>query len=192
MKHPIFLVTIATLAAAGPAAAQAPAEGAPRVHVETNSPEVTLFERPSALEPSRPLCRAPCDRVVDGRAGQSFYFAGDGIAPSPIFQLSDRAGDLRVRVDARAEGNRAGGIVMTVLGSGGVVGSLGLLLFGRALGDQSTQKGAPNTMLIGGGVLMAASVGLLVGGIVTLATNSRTRFKIAPASATAGGAAFVF
>jgi hypothetical protein len=191
MKHPIFLVTIATLAAAGPAAAQAPAEGAPRVHVETNSPEVTLFERPSVLEPSRPLCRAPCDRVVDARAGQSFYFAGEGITPSPRFQLSDRAGDVRVRVEAGSGGLRTGGIVAIVLGSGLTVGGVGLTTFGVMLGAQQTRQTGPNTMAIGGGVLLASGLGLIAGGIVSL-VQARTRVTIAPLTVTASGVAVAF
>jgi hypothetical protein len=44
------------------------------------------------------ICRAPCDKVVDGRMGQEYFFTGDGISDSSRFQLINQSGHVSVRV----------------------------------------------------------------------------------------------
>lgn len=65
--------------------------GAPRLHIELTRPaDLKLFEVTGTIsmmnfktgfssgETYRPVCVAPCDQVIDGRRGQSFFFNGDG------------------------------------------------------------------------------------------------------------------
>jgi hypothetical protein len=44
------------------------------------------------------VCQAPCGRIIDGRAGQRFYFAGDEIPASRSFALVEKEGDVLAAV----------------------------------------------------------------------------------------------
>jgi len=67
--------------------------GAPRLHIDSRFP-VTLHEIEPIFGSDAIVCQAPCSRVVDGRAGQRFYFAGDEIPASPSFALVEKSGDV--------------------------------------------------------------------------------------------------
>ncbi len=89
------VVTLA-LPAPPPPLPLAPELGAPRLQIESDFP-VTLHE----VEPfvgDEIVCQAPCSHVVDGRAGQRFYFAGDEIPASPPFALVEKSGDVLAAV----------------------------------------------------------------------------------------------
>jgi hypothetical protein len=44
------------------------------------------------------VCVAPCDLVVDGSRGQSFFFDGKRVTKSKEFSLSEYRGDVVARV----------------------------------------------------------------------------------------------
>ena len=74
----------------------APELGAPRLRIESDFP-ITLH----VVEPfvgDEIVCQAPCSQIVDGRAGQRFYFAGDEIPPSLPFALVEKSGDVSAEV----------------------------------------------------------------------------------------------
>lgn len=117
-----------------------PRSGAPRLHIELTRPaDLKLYEVTGEFSgfnyrgfstgtTSRPVCVAPCDQVVDGRQGQSFFFNGDGVVKSRDFSLSDHGGDVVARVKPGRSGLRVGGIVVMSLGGVGLAGGAFLLL----------------------------------------------------------------
>ena len=117
-----------------------PRSGAPRLHIELTRPaDLKLYEVTGEFSgfnyrgfstgtTSRPVCVAPCDQVVDGRQGQSFFFNGDGVVKSRDFSLSDYGGDVMARVRPGRSGLRVGGIVVMALGGAGLAGGAFLLL----------------------------------------------------------------
>ena len=114
--------------------------GAPRLHIELTRPaDLKLYEVTGEFSgfnyrgfstgtTSRPVCVAPCDQVVDGRQGQSFFFNGDGVVKSRDFSLSDYGGDVVARVKPGSSGLRVGGIVVMSLGGVGLASGAFLLL----------------------------------------------------------------
>ena len=76
--------------------------GAPRLRIESDFP-ITLHEVEPFLGDAI-VCQAPCDRIIDGRAGEEFYFAGDEIPASRSFALAEKSGDV---VAAVHKGNHA-------------------------------------------------------------------------------------
>jgi hypothetical protein len=176
-----FLPSIFVAAAFAPATARsetppdpAPVRGAPEVHVEATSPDVILFRVPSPEERKQlgaddrrygvPICRVPCDDIIDGREGQTFLFGGKDVTPSEEFMLAHRR-RVWFEVDAGSREKHRYGTVMTSVG-GGVAG-FGLLvvvptsmLFGRA-----------NAYTIGGSVVGTAGLALFISGISLLARN---------------------
>jgi hypothetical protein len=115
MRSPYPHVALAIFLSAGRAGAQAPS--APRVEFEANSPEVVLFEDHGGDEVDRPLCRAPCNRVIDAHEGRIFYFGGLDLLPSKRFYLGDHTGDVHFKVTARSALLRTGGVIMLAFGS---------------------------------------------------------------------------
>ena len=70
--------------------------GVPRLHIESDFP-ITLHEV-APFTGDQVLCQAPCTQIVDGRAGERFYFSGDEIPPSVSFALIEKSGDVLAAV----------------------------------------------------------------------------------------------
>ena len=114
--------------------------GASRLHIELTRPaDLKLYEVTGEFSgfnyrgfstgtTSRPVCIPPCDQVVDGSQGNSFFFNGDGVVKSRDFSLSDYGGDVVARVKPGRSGLRVGGIVVMSLGGVGLAGGAFLLL----------------------------------------------------------------
>ena len=117
-----------------------PSSGAPRLHIELTRPaDLKLYEVTGEFSgfnyrgfstgtTSSPVCVAPCDQVIDGRRGQSFFFNGAGVVKSRDFSLSDYGGDVVARVKPGSSGLRVGGIVVMSLGGVGLATGAFLLL----------------------------------------------------------------
>lgn len=160
--------------------------GLPRLHIDADKP-VTLKEetRPPGDKPSvRPVCEAPCDQIIDGRAGQRFFFGGRGVSPSKRFQLGDEHGDLTVRVNPGSSALRGGGIALTVVGSVAALVGLSLLLTDAVL-NASSSSPRLRGFDIAGVVTTAAGLPILAGGVVML-TMSSTTYSFLRSGATPG------
>lgn len=172
-----------------------PGPGAPRLHIELTRPaDLKLYEvtgeitvnnfatGPSSGSIHRPVCVAPCDRVIDGRSGQSFFFNGDGVLKSRKFSLSQRSGDVVARVKPGRPGLRVGGIATMAVGGAGL-GTAALLLLltprstlgqddGRSL---SNRNNLPATvMLIGGALAVAGGLDMLLLSSTRIKWSQRT------------------
>ena len=156
-----------------------PVDGAPRVHIQsdpgtqlyevTSSPvgESTTFVVGAEGVPEgsmmRPVCMAPCNRIVDGRSGQFFLFAREGTTSSPAFQLVGRGPEVAIDVKSGSQGKRGGGVAMLGLG-GAAIAAGGAMLFLGAHPLSLNPTTTPNSgLMAGGGVLVGAAVGLVVG-----------------------------
>jgi hypothetical protein len=172
----LVLADSAIAAAAPPADALGPGVGRPRVHLRIpRGRSLTLYEvlpgeastSRRAPAPVRPICNAPCDRVVDGRAGQSFVLGGPGLSRSLPFTLS--SADASLEIHARP-GRRAlwiAGCVLTGIGAAAVLAGAATL---TAADDDRTLRRA-------GGFTFLAGLPFVAGGVVMVAFG-RTRFRL--------------
>ena len=131
------------------------------------------------------VCSAPCDRVVDGSEGQSFFLASQGrsggvAVASKRFTLVDQRGDLTIRVKPGRVGLRFGGLMMTSFGLTGAILGVSLLGVGRAMDQPSFIR--PGIALTVAGIPLAAA------GIV-MTILGRTRFEMVDRNAVAHGPA---
>lgn len=158
----------------------APGPSRPRIFIELTRPaDVHLLEaaippaamttrmsRAAYFAASRSVCRAPCGRVVDGRAGYPFYFGGDRVMPSRAFFLKDLEGEYVARVRPGRWGLMAGGAMMAGFGYAGTLS--GGVLVGI------TRDRELRTI---GGVVLGVGLALLIAG-VTMAVHGVTRYRL--------------
>ncbi len=174
----------ATPSEATPVAPAGP--GRPTQHIETTRPgNVRLYEISNQIlvapsmnwgnyaqaQQAVAICTAPCDRVVDGSRGQTFFFAGDRITPSRRFTLEEHDGPMLARVRPGRIGVLTGGILFTSL-------SLAPLISGTlylSLNAQNNRSG--HSTRDAGIVLSAVGVSMLVSGIIMIALG-RTRVEL--------------
>jgi hypothetical protein len=148
----------------------APELGAPRLHIESDFP-ITLHE----VEPfagDEIVCQAPCSRVVDGRAGQRFYFAGDEIPPSPSFALAEKNGDVLAAV-------HKGNFALLTTGRALVTPAVLHLIAGAVLVPFLALERDPGTALdlqYATGATLGVGAALLVTSVVML-VEGRTSFR---------------
>ncbi len=174
-----------------------PAPEGPRVHIErSRDVPVSLYEVRGEFAAVGSagtvqgvaygsVCGAPCDRVVDGSEGQSFFLATQGrnggvAVASKRFTLADQRGDLTIRVKPGRVGLRFGGLMMTSFGLTGAVLGPSLLGVGRAMDQPSYIR--PGIALTVAGIPLAA-----VGIVMTVL--GRTRFEMVDRNAVAHGPA---
>ncbi len=185
-RHTIAWAQVADIRYGGQAVAAEPVAGPgrPHMHIETTR-SVRLFEvsgqvfnagprwghYPQAQQ-ARPVCRAPCDRVIDGSAGQSFYFGGEGVTPSRRFTLDEHDGPLLARVKPGRPGVLGGGILFTSLSIAPLIS--GTLFLSLA---QHTAPDGSHSTRNAGITLTAIGAGTLITGIVMIALG-RTRVEI--------------
>jgi len=116
-----------------------------------------------------PLCAAPCSVEID--PGSPLYVSGDGITPSPLFNLDPKQGAVSLDV-------RPGSWAQSVLGLTGVFGgwaAFGVgtyLAFGGALVDH-------REWIVPGVVTLGAGVVAMIAGAILLTTGS-TSVRVAP------------
>jgi len=88
----LLLVALTSTIARADTVAPAPTLGTPRIHIASDFP-ITLHEVAPFIG-DQIVCQAPCSQIVDGRANQEFYFAGDEIPRTPCFALAEKSGDV--------------------------------------------------------------------------------------------------
>ncbi|MDI1444032.1 hypothetical protein [Polyangium sp. 6x1] len=177
------------------AAPLAPGPGVPLVHIESNWPELELariegevgggYQQPEFVGPNtitKYMCRAPCDKLVDGRDGHRFFISGPGMFPTSSFRLDDLEGPVTARVKGVSLARFTGGILLTTLG---VVLGLGGTMFTAASFTMDTTPTPENpnpaqdvrAVRTIGLVTLAMGAGSLVGGIMLL-SEGRTRIEL--------------
>ncbi len=184
-----------------PQARQAPSQpgpGAPRLHIESNGPFITLYRVAGLVavpdsdddgvtmeDVDRPVCVSPCDRVIDGRKGQSFKLSGPGVVESDKFQIANLSGDVEAHVDAGSNGARFGGFTLALVGLMGVSG--GALVAGMSTAYHDPIFGnQAHVMEVGGLIGLGIGAALTVGGIVLWRTKGVTRVTLEQSSGSTG------
>nr|WP_276603319.1 protein kinase [Nannocystis pusilla] len=155
-----------------------PGPSRPRIYIELTRPgDVHLLEavapigaaNPQAaragLAGARSVCRAPCGKVIDGRAGFPFYFGGDRMMPSQTFFLKDLEGEYVARVRPGRRGLLIGGMLLAGYGAGATLGGTMLTAIGR---DEKRTVGS---------VVLGVGLAMLIGGIV-MAVRGSTRYRL--------------
>jgi hypothetical protein len=122
------------------------------------------------------MCNAPCDQVIDARAG-SFVLTGIDIPPSSPFQLSLFSGDLTLHVKAGNSGRRMLGIVGISLGL--VAACVAVVGFGVAasLSPVRQQRGEAEPLFMTG-IIGAGATVVLGGGGLLLVSGSGTEYTL--------------
>ena len=156
--------------------AATPNLGAATVHIESDS----VVELQASNDGEwKTVCISPCDRAI--ALGGTYRVVGEGMKSSGPFRLHAGPGQhLDLEVTPRSGGLFALGIVGTVVG--GLALAVGLLVimvgalentsFGLTGG--ATNSGGSGTEAAGLGIVGVGVLGV-VGGIVLIATNTKTR-----------------
>ncbi len=162
--------------------------GVARIHVQSDEPVQMFRYKPlvtpvatqvvtlgpsasSALHTAELICTAPCKKLVDGREGQQFFFAGEGIPESDKFQIHDKEGDLLVKVDAGSSSGLYWGWMSTIGGASlGIGGAIWLATIVSADTSTTTEDTEGPSTLPYAAVSTGVGAGLLTLGIVLLST----------------------
>lgn len=184
--------------------APASGDGAPRVHIESDYPKVQIMRIDATIAVvgsrgsatgivTRPVCTAPCDKVVDGRDGSQFFFTAPGMVGSSAFSLTDKSGDLTARIQGGSAGKRMGGFIMTTSGgallmAGALVLTIGAISTDISYDDagNSTETHGNATAMTIGGIGLGVGAALLVPGIIFLSTSG-TKYELVPSTARTTG-----
>jgi len=132
---------------------------------------------------SKYICRAPCDKAVDGREGHRFFITAPGMYPSPRFRLDEHEGNITARVHGTSYGRFIGGVV--AIGTGSVFTLGGGMFFGMSFLNAS-EKPSPENPNPERAAADVRNAGLIFGaigvaGIVTgiaLLSSGTTRVEI--------------
>jgi len=173
--------------------------GAPRVHIEANQPGVRLLriERVISNEAGegmlvRTACDAPCDKIVDGRRGQTFFLGASGMVPSRGFKLAGIEGDVVARVSGGNFAARQVGFLLGGFGGAAMIGGAIMLGFGYGAtgttlsADGKVVEGENTGLTTGGFVALGVGTAMVATAIILVATN-RTSVELVPASARSAG-----
>lgn len=164
-------------------AAPAAGKGMPRVHIEADRENVRLMRIDaiySGLDGEgimvHPVCKAPCDEVVDAREGHTYFLAGPGMIPSRGFRLKNTTGDVTARVDGGSATARNTGWLLAGFGGAALVGGAILLPMGLAgnpvLGsDGNVAQDDRTAMTTGGAIALGAGAALVATGVVMIVTS---------------------
>jgi hypothetical protein len=158
-----------------PPPVSSPALGAPRIHVRSSFP-VTLHEVSSTFTgPFDQIeCQTPCDRIVDGRSGQVFYFAGDEIPESTRFRLTEKNGDVTATVKAGNIDMRKAGTALGI--AGGALTAMAAMVMPISAAVRDPDKSSD--VLYGGGAALGVGLAALTTGII-LSLAGRTTYDFA-------------
>jgi hypothetical protein len=157
-------------------AAELGSQGVVRIHVATSRSGVRLVRgipgMPRGM--NAPVCSAPCESLLDGRSGQSFYFDGEGLSESEPFYVNDRRGDVYAQVSAGSSALRVAGWQLIWVGVLGMSAGVALLPVGL-IENGNHENGS--TLVTGGAIALGAGTAVLVGGIVMVVAG-RTSFTL--------------
>lgn len=178
---------------ARPVPVPAPTEGAKipvRLHIDSPVPAQVFSHQRSygyingygfSLDRATPVCTSPCDEVFDAATGESYTVKGE-FSSAPSFTLVGRTGDMELTVSPGSRGARVGGIVLTAVGGGGILGGGMLALLGALAQSDANATGVDNSnsALVTPGLAVAGlGAAALVIGIVVIVTN-KTEIDLHP------------
>lgn len=179
--------------------AQEPGKGTPRIHIEADRPGVKLLRISGVVSDRagegifvRTACEAPCDRIVDGRKDQVFFFGADGMVPSRGFLLSNVGGDVVAHVDGGSFLGRQLGFLFSGFGGAAVVGGaimlgIGYSADGATLSSEGKVTQGENKSLTTGGFITLGVGAAMVATGITLVLLNKTEIKLVQATPKSAG-----
>ncbi|MDC0741740.1 hypothetical protein [Polyangium mundeleinium] len=179
--------------------AQAPGKGTPRIHIEADRPGVKLLRIAGVVSDQagegifvRTACDAPCDRIVDGRKNEVFFFGADGMVPSRGFLLSNVGGDVVANVDGGSFLGRQLGFLFGGFGGAAVLGGaimlgVGYSADGATLNSEGKVIQGENKALTTGGFVTLGVGAALVATGITLVLLNKTEIKLVQATPKSAG-----
>jgi len=177
---------------APPAAAPAAAPAATTVIVHVDSPESVELQRDAGNKAWATVCASPCDQPIP--TGGKYRFAGGGIRPSAPFAVpTSNTGRVYFTVSPSSSGWFVAGIVMLSVGAPVMLVSLVVAALAGLVSAVSSNASGNNTSQdatdTADGALLVALIaaGVTVGGIVALASNSRSGVSVSSDAAPAQG-----
>lgn len=155
--------------------------GVVRVHIESNDPGVQLYRLNTTATPGAPLngpgpllplphsevlCIGPCDKVIDGRLGEQFFFGGKDMPSSSTFQVFSRTGALGARVEPGSNGRVIGGLLLDVAGVCTITTGAAVAILGLVDADKQKRNPDGSPMIQANGAIIIERGPLLPGGEV--------------------------
>lgn len=185
----------ATPAAEKPPEPAAPAKarskkGLPRLHIEANRPGVRLLQINHVMSDEmgegilvNDVCTAPCDKIINAKRGQTFFFGADGMVPSRGFKLSGVEGDVVARVDGGSLVARQVGYLVGGFGGVAVIGGITMLGVGYGTGtahlsSEGKVVEGPNPNLTTGGFIVLGAGAAMVTTAIILVVTAKTKFTL--------------
>jgi hypothetical protein len=178
--------------------------GVVRLHVDTPEP-VGVYSRSVATGTvngyaitatlDAPVCVSPCDKVLDGSDGSTFFVRGDGVPDSNQFSLAGMKGDADLHVKPGSRGLRTGSILLYVLGGAAVVAGATGIVVGYSGAPYSTTLNADGSVstsktLFGDlrtpSIVVTAVGGAAIVGAIVMAVVGRTHAELEPEPAKSG------
>jgi len=120
-------------------------------------------------------CLAPCDRVVDGRLGNEYYFGGPGVTDSGRFTLLDYQGAVRARVSAGSQGLRTASKVLFWVGVGLAAPGSAIFMATTNASSSSLDDGKRGLHTVSTGMLLGGAASMVAG--IVMYFSSRTTFE---------------
>jgi len=130
--------------------------GVVRLHIDSPEPGMQLYRVNTSPYPqyrtnpgtvaafplSDLICLEPCDKYLDGRLGQQFFFGGSNMPPSAPFQVYKRSGTLNASVEPGSDARFISGIMTGTLG--GITTILGATVWILGVAEGDVQKKNPD------------------------------------------------
>jgi len=112
------------------------------------------------------VCISPCDKLIDGRLGQQFFFGAAGMPPSSLFQVYQRRGVVSAQVEPGSDARFITGIMTGTLGGLTMLVGGALWALGYIEGDQQKQNADGTPMVDANGDIIIEHGPLIPGGRV--------------------------
>lgn len=109
----------------------------------------------SAFPISDLICISPCEKVIDGRLGEQFFFGARGMPPSSPFQVFQQRGTLAAHVEPGSDARFITGVTLGVVGGLSVTFGSAVWILGYVEGDRQ-KKNVDGTPMINasGGIIV--------------------------------------
>jgi hypothetical protein len=156
-----------------------PERGMVRIHLESTDParelEIIGFGA-SRLEPggdgmfrahppTKVLCKAPCDAVIDARETEPLLVGGLGVPTSAPFVLEEMEGDVRITAEPGSNALSTTGTVFAGVGGLGALVGAGIFALGLVTRTGEVTD-TPDSLMMGGGIAAGAGVLVLGSGLL--------------------------
>jgi hypothetical protein len=124
-------------------------------------------------------CPAPCGRLVDGRGGVEFFFAGPKVPESARFTLGQATGDLSALVRPGQSRVRNTGYVLVGISGYLLISSLQSMLVGVVVNEVTHDRRYVDPWYMSAGLNLTMAVGLIGAGL-TFIERGATTFELTP------------